>query len=65
MSCPSLKTAGDGFADIRQGFVLGPSLRDATGNSRAFRNEHPGLISLQRHKELHTWILLHIGVAGT
>ncbi len=61
MSCPGLETAGDGFPDVLQGFVPGPALRDATGNGRAFGNEHPSLVCLKRHKELHTWILLHPG----
>ena len=59
-----LQTGGDCFADVVEGFSFGASLRNATGNRRALRDEHPGFVRLDSHKKLHTWILPHLGVRG-
>ena len=56
-----LQTAGDGLADVVEGFGFSASLRNATGNRRALRDEHPGFVRLDSHKKLHTWILPHLG----
>jgi hypothetical protein len=60
MSRACFETPGDGLADIVQGLGLRASLGDAPRNGRALRNEHAGLVGLQRHEQLHTWILLHL-----
>ena len=54
------ETTGDGLADVIQSLGLRASLGDAARNSGALRNEHAGLVGLQRHEQLHTWILLHL-----
>src|ERR1022692_4433501 len=41
--------------------AFGPSLRDAAGDRRALDDEHAGFVRLQRHEELHTWILSRCG----
>lgn len=56
-----LQTAGDGLADVVEGFGFSASLRNATGNRRALRDEHPGFVRLDSHKKLHTRILPHLG----
>lgn len=60
MSRACFETRSDGLADVIQGLGLRASLGDAARNRRAFRNEHAGLVGLQRHEQLHTWILLHL-----
>jgi len=60
MSRACFETPGDGLADVIQGLGFGAPLGNAARNGRALRNEHAGLVRLQRHKQLHTWILLHL-----
>jgi hypothetical protein len=36
------------------------ALGNATRNRRALRDEHPGFVSLNGDKKLHTWILPHL-----
>jgi len=48
------ETPSNGLADVIQCFGLRASLGDAARNGRALRNEHAGLVGLQRHKQLHT-----------
>ncbi len=59
MSRACFETPSDGLADIIQGLGLRASLGDAARNGGALRNKHAGLVGLQRHEQLHTWILLH------
>ena len=60
MSRACFETRRDGLADVIQGLGLRASLGDAARNRRALRNKHAGLVGLQRHEQLHTWILLHL-----
>ena len=60
MSRACLETTSNGLADVIQGLSLRASLGDAARNGRALRNEHASLVGLQRHEQLHTWILLHL-----
>ena len=53
MSRTCRQATGDGFADIVESLGLRPSLRDTTGNRRAFGYEHAGFVGLQRHEKLH------------
>ncbi len=55
-----LKAPRYSFADIVERFSFRASLRNAAWNCRALGYKHPGFIGLQRHKQLHTWILLHL-----
>ena len=56
------RTTGDGFADVaEESFGFSASLRNAAGNRRALRDEHPGFVRLESHKELHAWILPQLG----
>src|ERR1017187_3365463 len=57
MSRACRQATSDCFADIVEGLGFRSSLGDAAGNRRALDYEHAGFIRLQRHKELHTWIL--------
>lgn len=60
MSGACFETPSDGFANVVQRLGLRAPLGDAARNGRALRNEHAGLVGLQRHEQLHTWILLHL-----
>jgi hypothetical protein len=60
MSRACFETPGDGLADVIQGLGLRASLGDAARNGRALCNQNASLIGLQRHEQLHTWILLHL-----
>jgi hypothetical protein len=60
MSRACFETPSDGLADVIQGLGLRASLGDAARNGRALGDEHAGLVRLQRHKQLHTWILQHL-----
>jgi hypothetical protein len=62
MSRACFETADNGLADVIQSLGLRASLGDATRNGRALRNEHAGLVALERHEQLHTWILLYLAV---
>ena len=64
MSRACFETPGNGLANVIQGLGLRAPLGDAPGNGRALRNEHTGLVGLQRHEQLHTWILLHLASDG-
>lgn len=61
MSRACFETPSDGLADVIQGLGFRAPLGNAARNGRALRNEHAGLVRLQRHEQLHTWILLHLG----
>lgn len=54
------ETTGDGLAYVVQGLGLRASLGYAARNGRALSNEHASLVALQRHEQLHTWILQHL-----
>ena len=60
MSRACFETPGDGLADVIQGLGFGAPLGNAARNGRALRNEHAGLVRLQRHEQLHAWILQHL-----
>ena len=60
MSRACFETSSDGLADVIQCLGLGASLGYAARNGRALSNEHACLIGLQRHEQLHNWILLHL-----
>lgn len=57
VSGTGLQAACDRLADVVEGFGFGASLRNTTGNRRAFRDKHAGFVGLDGHKELHSWIL--------
>ena len=59
MSRACFETSGNGLADVIQCLGLRASLGDATRNGRALCNEHASLVGLERHEQLHTWILLY------
>ena len=63
MSGACFETPRDGLADILQGLGLCASLGDTARKGRTLGDEHAGLVRLQRHKQLHTWILLHLASA--
>ncbi len=60
MSRASFETPGNGLANVIQGLGLRASLGDAAGNGRALRNQHAGLVGLQRYEQLHACILLYL-----
>jgi preprotein translocase subunit SecA len=60
MSRACFETPRNGLADVIEGLSVRGSLGDAARNGRVLRNEHAGLVGLQRHEQLHTWILLHL-----
>ena len=59
MSRACFETSSDGLADIIERLGFRASLGYAARNGRALSNEHAAFIGLQRHEQLHTWILLH------
>ena len=60
MSRACFETPSNGLADVIQSLGFRAPLGNAARNGRALRNEHAGLVKLQRHEQLHTWILQHL-----
>ena len=60
MSRACFETRSNGFANVIQDFSFRASLRNAAKNEKTLRNEHAGLVGLQRHEQLHTCILQHL-----
>ena len=54
---PRRQTPSNRLPNVLHGLSLRLPLGDATGNRRALYNDHPILVSFQRHKKFHTLIV--------